>query len=255
MSLRKIPRTLLVFAVCAILGLGGGLAVADYTVKDAGSTTRTIFAFVCVTTKICPAHVTIKSDGTEVGTSSAELFVGGRGTAGAAAGGVVTVQGVASMTPLLSTVNSWASGTLGAMANYGTSPGAVLVPSVNAYVTNATQGRTTPALSSPVVLPASKYIAVAASQTATTLVGAGSGATGDYLSHCVIYPASTSPGVVTVFDNTNTAANSAILFAGGASSTSNLTPVAIPVGALSVNGAWKVTTGANVSVVCYGNFT
>jgi hypothetical protein len=31
---------------------------------------------------------------------------------------------------------SWAGGTLGAMAAYGTSPGAVLVPGVNAYVTN-----------------------------------------------------------------------------------------------------------------------
>lgn len=41
------------------------------------------------------------ASGTEVGTSSAEVFVGGRGTAGSAAGGVLTVQGVASMTPLL----------------------------------------------------------------------------------------------------------------------------------------------------------
>jgi hypothetical protein len=31
---------------------------------------------------------------------------------------------------------SWAGGTLGAMANYGTSPGAVLVPGVNAFITN-----------------------------------------------------------------------------------------------------------------------
>lgn len=31
---------------------------------------------------------------------------------------------------------TWAGGTLGAMANYGTSPGAVLVPGVNAFVTN-----------------------------------------------------------------------------------------------------------------------
>lgn len=33
-------------------------------------------------------------------------------------------------------VPTWGGGTLGAMANYGTSPGAVLVPGVNAYVTN-----------------------------------------------------------------------------------------------------------------------
>ena len=33
-------------------------------------------------------------------------------------------------------VPTWAGGTLGAMANYGTSPGAVLVPGVNAFITN-----------------------------------------------------------------------------------------------------------------------
>lgn len=105
-----------------------------------------------------------------------------------------------------------------------------------------------------VVSSATTYQAVAASQTATVLQ-TSTGATGDYLSHCTIYPTSTSPGVVTVFDSTNTAANSAILFAGGASSLSNLVPFAIPVGAKSVNGAWKVTTGASVSVVCEGKFS
>lgn len=44
--------------------------------------------------------------GTEIGTNAAEVFVGGRGTAGSAAGGVLTVQGVASMTKLLVTPDS-----------------------------------------------------------------------------------------------------------------------------------------------------
>ena len=35
-----------------------------------------------------------------------------------------------------SSITTWGGGTLGAMANYGTSPGAVLVPGVNAFVTN-----------------------------------------------------------------------------------------------------------------------
>jgi hypothetical protein len=99
----------------------------------------------------------------------------------------------------------------------------------------------------------SAYETVAASQTAQAL--GATGATGDYLSHCVIYPASTSPGVVTVFDNTNAAGTNVIAFAGGASSTSNLTPISVPVGAISTAGAWKVTTGANVSVACFGKFT
>lgn len=105
-----------------------------------------------------------------------------------------------------------------------------------------------------VVNGGSTYQAVAASQTATVLQ-TSTGAIGDYLSHCVIYPTSTSPGVVTVFDNTNAAAGSAILFPGGASSVSNLAPIPVPVGAVSTAGAWKVTTGTAVSVVCYGKFS
>lgn len=105
-----------------------------------------------------------------------------------------------------------------------------------------------------VVNGGSRYQAVAASQTAAVLQSS-TGATGDYLSHCVIYPASTSPGVVTVFDGSNSAANSAILFAGGATSVSNLAPIPVPVGSVSRNGAWEVTTGANVSVVCHGSFS
>jgi hypothetical protein len=35
-----------------------------------------------------------------------------------------------------SAITTWGGGTLGAMANYGTSPGAVLVPGVNAFITN-----------------------------------------------------------------------------------------------------------------------
>jgi len=105
-----------------------------------------------------------------------------------------------------------------------------------------------------VVNGGSTYQAVAASQTATVLQ-TSTGAIGDYLSHCVIYPTSTSPGVVTVFDNTNAAGTNVIAFPGGASSVSNLVPIAVPVGAVSTAGAWKVTTGANVSAVCYGKFS
>lgn len=97
------------------------------------------------------------------------------------------------------------------------------------------------------------YETVAASQTGQAL--GATGGTGDYLSHCVIYPVTTSPGVVTVFDNTNAAASNAIAFAGGTTSVSNLAPISVPVGAVSTAGAWKVTTGANVIVTCYGRFT
>lgn len=100
---------------------------------------------------------------------------------------------------------------------------------------------------------ASLYETVAASVTGQTL--GPTGATGDYLSHCVVYPTSTTPGVVTVFDNASAAGSNVIAFPGGSSSVSNLVPFAIPVGAVSNAGAWKVTTGANLVVTCYGRFT
>jgi hypothetical protein len=96
---------------------------------------------------------------------------------------------------------------------------------------------------------AADYETVAASQTAQVL--GTTGAVGDYLKFLLVVPATTSPGAVTILDN----AISVTVFAGGESSVSNLVPFAIPIEALSVSGAWKVTTGANVSVVAVGNFT
>lgn len=93
------------------------------------------------------------------------------------------------------------------------------------------------------------YETVAASQTAQVL--GGSGAKGDYLSHLVVIPATTSPGNVLLLDN----ATSITLFAGGATSVADLVPFSIVVDAVSVSGAWKITTGANVSVVAVGNFS
>lgn len=46
------------------------------------------------------------------------------------------VQSFQGTSPWVSSISTWAGGTLGAMANYGTSPGAVLVPGENAFVTN-----------------------------------------------------------------------------------------------------------------------
>lgn len=94
-----------------------------------------------------------------------------------------------------------------------------------------------------------EYETVAASQTAQA-IGA-TGATGDYIAGLLVIPATTSPGLVTLLDN----AISIPVFVGGASSVSNLVPFFIPLGLKSVSGAWKVTTGANVSVIASGNFT
>lgn len=94
-----------------------------------------------------------------------------------------------------------------------------------------------------------EYETVAASQTAQVL--GATGAAGDYLSGLLVIPATTSPGNVLLLDN----ATSITVFVGGASSVTTLIPFFIPLGAKSVSGAWKVTTGANVSVIGVGNFT
>jgi hypothetical protein len=344
-------RSRIIVGLCFAAALAfPALADLNYTEGDGVTRNKVLFDFTCFTTKHCSAHVPIKSDGTEIFTSSNPAQVtGANGTFPASQSGAWTVQpgntanttawlmnvgAINGVTPLMGNgatgtgsqrvtiandntiptgwptaanqtaasaargqgatgasvpsgaqyiginsggnltgwngavtnagtfaaqVNgftSWAGSTLGAMANYGTSPGAVLVPGVNAFITNTNaNGGASVANSSPVV-PANQYSAyetIAASQTAQAM--GATGATGDYLSHCVIYPVTTSPGVVTVFDNTNAASTNAIAFAGGATSVSNLAPIAIPVGAFSTAGAWKVTTGANVIVTCYGKFT
>lgn len=96
---------------------------------------------------------------------------------------------------------------------------------------------------------AGEYETIAASQTAQVLGGAG--ATGDFLSGLLVTPTSVSPGVVTILDN----AISINVFAGGTNALSNLVPFFVPVGLYSVSGAWKVTTGAGLSVLASGNFT
>lgn len=94
------------------------------------------------------------------------------------------------------------------------------------------------------------YETVAASQTDQVL--GATGAAGDYLSALLIIPATTSPGAVQIKDGAGSAIT---VFTGGASSVSNLVPFTIPLGMLSTSGAWKITTGANVSAVGIGSFT
>jgi hypothetical protein len=96
----------------------------------------------------------------------------------------------------------------------------------------------------------SEYETVAASQT-DQAIGA-TGATGDFLSHLLVVPATTSPGAISIKDGGGAAIS---VFAGGASSISGLAPFTVPLGMTSRAGAWSVTTGANVSVIAVGNFT
>lgn len=96
----------------------------------------------------------------------------------------------------------------------------------------------------------SAYETVAASQTAQ-VIGA-TGAAGDYLSHVIVSPATAACGVVTILDNSTAIVS---FPGGGTTALGDLTPFVIQVGLRSVSGAWKITTGSNVSCVAVGNFT
>lgn len=245
--------------------LVGGYALSDYTATQGTGTT--VFSFVCSVSKVCPASVLINSSNVEIATSGNPLRTDPTGSTTQPVSGTVTANAGTNLnTSALATSANQTNASQKTQIVDGS--GNVIASTSNALNVNVNNtnanGSAISSSSSPVVIAsdqaavavkngASSYKPVAASQTATTL--GATGAIGDYLSHCIIYPTSTSPGVVTVFDSTNTAANSAILFVGGATSTSNLAPIPVPVGAVSVNGAWKVTTGANISVVCVGKFT
>lgn len=94
-----------------------------------------------------------------------------------------------------------------------------------------------------------EYETVAASQTAQAL--GATGATGDIISHVTIIPATLNPGAVTLLDN----AISIPLFVGGTASVVTLHPFNVILRMRSVSGAWKITTGADVSVIAVGDFT
>ena len=102
----------------------------------------------------------------------------------------------------------------------------------------------------PVAPKGLEYETVAAGQTDQVL--GATGAAGDTLAGLLVVPATTSPGAITIKDGAGSAIT---VFTGGTSSVSNLVPFMIPIGAKSTAGAWKVTTGANVSVLAIGDFT
>lgn len=95
-----------------------------------------------------------------------------------------------------------------------------------------------------------EYETVAASQTDQVLGAAG--AAGDVLTSLLIVPATTSPGAVSIKDGSGSAVT---VFTGGAGSVTSLIPFTVYLGAVSTSGAWKVTTGANASVIATGSFS
>ena len=116
-----------------------------------------------------------------------------------------------------------------------------------AYSTPAGTPFVSPATPLPVTPVSGQYATVAASQTAQVL--GAHGKTGDYLAGLLVTPATVGAGAVTVLDGST----SIKVFASG--TLADLKTFYIPIGAISVNGPWKITTAANVSLIAFGNFT
>lgn len=149
-------KGLLKVAYVALIAVLPVAAIADYSATTGAGLTFGSFdlagvkfpAFVgCdpVTAKQCwsiSAAGAVKVDGSAFTQPVSLTSTTITGTAAVTQSGTWTVQpgNTANTTPWLVSVPTWAGGTLGAMANYGTSPGAVLVPGVNAFITNATPG-------------------------------------------------------------------------------------------------------------------
>jgi hypothetical protein len=92
------------------------------------------------------------------------------------------------------------------------------------------------------------YETVAASQSEQTLGPVGK--VGDILEKLIIVPATTGAGTVSIKDGGGSSIN---VFVTG--TLADLTPIVLPLSMISTSGAWKVTTGANVSVIAVGKFT
>lgn len=112
----------------------------------------------------------------------------------------------------------------------------------------ASLGTKAPSASLSVTPAGLEYEVVPASSAAQPL--GATGAVGDYLSHLVIQPATTTPGAVTVHDGANT------IMTLPSGTLVDLTPIIVPMNATSTQvGGWKITTGTNISVVGFGDFT
>lgn len=95
--------------------------------------------------------------------------------------------------------------------------------------------------------PAGYYETVAASQTDQVLGGTGS--RGDYVESILIIPTTTAAGTCSIKDGST----SITVFNTG--TLADLSPQYIPLRMYSQSGAWKVTTGANVTAIVVGRFT
>lgn len=243
-------RSALLIAGAIVTACAIAPAVADITYTQGSGTT--IFDFTCFTTKHCSAHTPINSAGTEIFTSSAPGQVTGAngtfpatqsgtwnitnisgtvslptgaataakqpalGTAGSASTDVLTVQGIASMTPLLATL----SGT----NNINNISGTISLPTGAATAANQTTANTslaTIASNTGAAIPAGTAYIGQASQDPSQ---GGAAPAFKFLA----LPATTTTEIVPLSGSTVTYVTSLMVFAGG-----------------TVNVTFKYGTGTN----------
>lgn len=186
------------------------------------------------------------------------------GTAGTASTDVMSVQGIASGTAM--EVSGTVTANLSVIDNTvldnieaGIDELKVLVGVVSATPTENTVLERLLAIETATINATVPYTVAMEPQGYETVVAntnaqalGATGATGDYLAHLLIVPATTSPGAVSIKDG---AGGAITVFTGGASSVGSLVPFSIPINAVSTAGAWQVTTGAAVSAIGVGTFT
>jgi hypothetical protein len=102
----------------------------------------------------------------------------------------------------------------------------------------------------PMMTVNAMYETVAAGQTAQVL--GTNGATGDFIAGILLIPAVAAAGVVTLLDGSTSIP---LFVGGGTTALNNLFPVYVPLNLFSVNGPWKITTGANISCIAMGSFS
>lgn len=110
--------------ITATVAAGAWLKAGSCGTYARNPTTSTLYTYVAAIGSGGSTTIYVE---TGLGTPPSQLAASGSGTS--------VTQGTV---PWVSSITQWAGGTLGAMAAYGTSPGAVLVPGVNAFVTGGT---------------------------------------------------------------------------------------------------------------------
>lgn len=179
-------------------------------------------------------------------TSLIALLPAALGSAAAAASLAVTQstedvarQGIITeIAPATDTASSGQNGRLQRVAQRLTSLIALLPASL---------GKKLPSTSLSVTDAGYEYETVAAAQTAQAM--GATGATGDYIERVIFQPVTTAAATSTILDNAT------VIFTYTGGTLSDLKPIIVPLGLYSVSGAWKITTGANMTAIGIGDFT